>query len=144
MVENLNKFIKGLSTEGHAWMWQVAPPSQQQPQKTPAENGSGWDQQFTMDIIERLDALEVRVASQLDQLTSAHEERISAIKVSSSTCKFCLAMFYFSTFCEGHRSTSPSLLNGMQALFIHHFIQDFGCIFSIAGVADACEVDVCV
>ncbi|EIE25820.1 hypothetical protein COCSUDRAFT_40078 [Coccomyxa subellipsoidea C-169] len=58
----------------------IAPPPQQQPQQTPAENGSGWDQQFTMDIIERLDALEVRVASQLDQLTSAHEERISAIK----------------------------------------------------------------
>ncbi len=136
MVENLNKFIKGLSTEGHAWMWQVAPPSQQQPQKTPAENGSGWDQQFTMDIIERLDALEVRVASQLDQLTSAHEQRISAIKVLQSF------IFQLSVKITAPPHLASSM--GMQALLSHHFTHDFGCIFSIAGVADACEVDVCV
>ncbi|KAK9915943.1 hypothetical protein WJX75_006259 [Coccomyxa subellipsoidea] len=55
-------------------------PEDKESQEPPVPLGSGWDEHFTMDLIERLDALETRVASQLDQLTSVHEERITAIK----------------------------------------------------------------
>lgn len=64
-------------------------PEAKELQEPPVPLGSGWDEHFTMDLIERLDALETRVASQLDQLTSAHEERITAIKVGSTSA--CMA-----------------------------------------------------
>ncbi|BDA44042.1 hypothetical protein COCOBI_05-2260 [Coccomyxa sp. Obi] len=55
-------------------------PEPREAQQPAAQMASDCDQTFAEDIIKRLDSLEARVACQLDQLTSAHHKRITAIK----------------------------------------------------------------
>lgn len=59
-------------------------PESREAQPPAAQMASDWDQVFAVDIVKRLDSLEARVACQLDQLTSAHHKRITAIKVPPS------------------------------------------------------------
>lgn len=54
----------------------------EEPRATEAAGaGAGADQPIAVEILQRLVFLETRKEAQLDQLTTAHEERITAIKV---------------------------------------------------------------